>query len=732
MNIRLIGLGDVGHEVVVACTQYFQTKQIVNLLESKKVVKLTTKEYTETLNNLRGTTNNAEAATCGVSCSSPEALRSLRRALAYLFFGGPDDEFDQRSHEMLEADAPDLNISAAGRPYIEFLQGLYANLAKVPGLRNTFRTHLNTGIFAHQAFLRAQEPLLGKDWLITPDLPVEEAGLKSRFSSIGREMMRRILKSKYNKRERLTKGLGLVSAEVPVDVVAIAFSVGDSFGGSGADELAHGMREILQELNHNRIVALIGLAVYERNVDVLDGRYVGDYLRINRESNGFDGLIARSRVPDAIQGFGPILATIAMASDPRVIQIDNPDANQLQRDFGKSLVSCGHGHSATSGDGPGQPQLLTLYNHAKADLFKHHANQTPFDMLKVFQDMVKEIRQAVPTWKPPRWVERLLANPNQLGNIECETARKVVAYVGYDDNMSGNQINQLREALARDFPRARTVLYKYRVGDVVMWAGKPLALPAAPVSPAPGSPDEQSGKPAATGKPSPGSAATEVSSTAGKGASASRPTPPVVPGLPLMLAPSGLQPHVALFVVDSLETVALERFCDYVLNHITVRHRDGRSLSWHGGDALLIKTIILRLLARSLLSIPAAGKEWSPPFADTARSRYLSCPRDTILGEVSEEFLRLLRAAVEEVVVGETLEASALQSEVAKVYETVNTEQMPLLRKSRLHRLEAKDVAEVLGGLNWLCNEELEKRKVTCSLWEAINQETSKTIDSYY
>src|SRR5262249_57185826 len=90
-----------------------------------------------------------------------------------------------------------------------------------------------------------------------------------------------------------------------------------SFGGSGADELAHAIREKLQELNHNRIVALIGLAIYERNVDVLDGRYVADYLRINRDGNGFDGLIARSRVPEAIQGFGPILATIAMASDPR-------------------------------------------------------------------------------------------------------------------------------------------------------------------------------------------------------------------------------------------------------------------------------------------------------------------------------------------------------------------------------------------------------------------------------
>src|SRR5262249_48750719 len=397
MNIRLIGLGDVGQEVVVACSQYFHSRQIVSLLESKKVVKVSTREYADTLNNLRGATNNAEAAACGVSCAAPEALRSLRRALAYLFFGGPHDELEQRGAELLEADEPTRPVSDVGRPHVEFLQGLSATLAKVPGLRNPFRTHLEAGIHAHQASLRSQEPLLGKDWLITPDLPVEEAGLKSRCASIGRELMRRILKSKSNKLERLTQGLGLVSAEVPIDVVAIAFSVGDSFGGSGADELAHAIREILQELNHNRIVALIGLAVYERNVDVLDGRYVGDYLRINRESNGFDGLIARSRVPEAVGAFGPILATIAMASDPRVIQIDNPDANQLQRDFGKSLVSCGHGENATPGEAAGVPQLLTLYHNARADLFRHHTHQAPFALLGLFQDVVKEVRQAVPT-----------------------------------------------------------------------------------------------------------------------------------------------------------------------------------------------------------------------------------------------------------------------------------------------------------------------------------------------
>ena len=114
-----------------------------------------------------------------------------------------------------------------------------------------------------------------------------------------------------------------------------------------------------------------------------------------------------------------------------------------------------------------------------------------------------------------------------------------------------------------------------------------------------------------------------------------------------------------------------------------------------------------------------------------SKSRYLAWPRDTILGGVGGES----PAARDRCRGGGRRRddrAAALQSEVAKVYETVNTEQMPLIRKSRQQRLSAQDVAEVLGGLNWLCNEELEKRQVVCSLWQTISPSCGMRIDSYY
>src|SRR5207249_3737886 len=184
-------------------------------------------------------------------------------------------------------------------------------------------------------------------------------------------------------------------------------------------------------------------------------------------------------------------------------------------------------------------------------------HRAPFDLLNLFRDVVKDLRQAAPTWQPPPWVEKLQTDPAARGLIECETARKVVAYVGYDDAMNGNEINQLREAVAKDFPRARTVIYKYHVGDVATWAGKrpPLALPV-PASQAAAAPaavlhlTEGDFRPAHAAPRSPGAR-------------------PPVPVAPPVLGPRALQPHVALFVVDSLETVALERFCDFMLNHVT-------------------------------------------------------------------------------------------------------------------------------------------------------------------
>ena len=50
-----------------------------------------------------------------------------------------------------------------------------------------------------------------------------------------------------------------------------------------------------------------------------------------------------------------------------------------------------------------------------------------FDLLNLFQEVVKELRQAAPAWKPPPWVEKLQADPAARGLLACETARKLVA-----------------------------------------------------------------------------------------------------------------------------------------------------------------------------------------------------------------------------------------------------------------------------------------------------------------
>ena len=83
----------------------------------------------------------------------------------------------------------------------------------------------------------------------------------------------------------LTHGLGLVFADVPVDVVAIAFSVGDSFGGSGADELAYAIRNHPSGSTTHRIVApSVWLSDEAGMLMCSTGRYVSDYLRVSTET----------------------------------------------------------------------------------------------------------------------------------------------------------------------------------------------------------------------------------------------------------------------------------------------------------------------------------------------------------------------------------------------------------------------------------------------------------------
>jgi hypothetical protein len=675
MNIRLIAVGEAGQRVAADCMTYFRDSHLEGLIESTQVIRLTTGAYVQTFANL--------SAAAQAELRAPERRRALRAALAHLFFCGPPTQLRQRRADLLAhlQEPPPRNgkspappkVPLAPNPHRDFVRSLTERLAAT-GRLDAFLTQLDRGIEAHLTEMTDGARLFGPDSLITPELPltVSERQFRPRHAGIGSQLMARILRSSAG-RDRLTAGLGLVSC--PVDVVVIAFSAGDSFGCVGAELLARSIRETLQELNHNRIVAVIGVAVYEEGSDrALDGRCAGDYLRANRENNAFDGLIARGTAPNPEQGFGPLLATIAMASDPRIIQLNHPDSNQIQRDFGKSLVSAGHSQAVIPTGQPVQANVLTLYQKALANLWANHtlAQALPFqEELRRARD---ELRHASERWEGPGWLDDALAPPQEdrRGAVERKTARKVIAYVGHAEAMPAEQISALKEALLQDFPAARSVVYVYRLGDVQLFTQRPTVPPSGDAPAAP----ETAG---AAGGP----------------------------------APAPLQPHLALFVVDCLETRALERYADFLFRSITVRERpNGRPLDPKNGQFAMARERWLRLIARGLLSIPSVDPAWAPVFADSDKTKLRHAVADTVLGEPDRDFLARFATAVRELVDGEAVHPGTLQQEVTKVYETVNTEQFSLAQRTRQYKLTADDVADVLAGLNWLCNEALDRRRV--------------------
>ncbi len=590
MRIRLIGIGEVGQQVAQVCCKHFQDRQISGLIERVKIVKPTTDPYVATYSGLRGVAQRY--------LGNAEARRTLRRTLSHLFFGGPDAERDQRWEELsgepgeatehaadfcrfveqirqqLQREAPvpagqpaappAAAGAAAGRRGI--IGGLLGGgAAPQPGApvapaqvktgAEAWDDRLKGGFEQQGRELSEGAKLFGVDWLIVPEMPVIDGDWRPRLAGSGRELMRTILASQQQRVQDLLVGLGEVSCDV--DVVAIAFSVGDAFGGSGAEELARAIRKILEKLNRNRVVAILGLAVYEGIDASLDGRYVGPYFRRDREANVFDGLVARKNLPDAIQGMAAILASIGMSSDPGIIQIDNPDANQLQRDFGKSLIACGHAVAdpPAAGAPPAAPTLAQLYERAKRELVAAHT--APFPLGKILDQEVQTLKK-VATFaqvETPPWLKRMTDATIQAGEIERYSGRKVIVYVGYDDSLQGQEIGKLRDLVAQDFPRARAVIYKYHVGNTRIFADR-----------------RRAGGPPAAG-------------VAGVNAS--------------------LRPHLALFVVDCLETLALERVRSYLLNHLVWRDpANGAVVNVAGGNQL-IGRFANRLLSRALLSIPS-------------------------------------------------------------------------------------------------------------------------------
>src|SRR5262249_37750163 len=189
---------------------------------------------------------------------------------------------------------------------------------------------------------------------------------------------------------------------------------------------------------------------------------------------------------------------------------------------------------AEEGAAGGPKQVMQLYDQALNDLYANHCNGD----LRVKSDLEREItklKSSFPTWRQPEWVTAWLRGPP--GSLERSTARKVGVYVGHGvGQLIGSEIQELRARLEVDFPRARTVIYKYELPEAHR-----------------GDEDQPKGR-----RPNP--LGTRLKSWLFQPLEDEAPklrTPRPRPR-PSVIEP--LKAHVAVFLIDSVETEAVYRF----------------------------------------------------------------------------------------------------------------------------------------------------------------------------
>jgi hypothetical protein len=392
MRLRLIGLGDAGELVLAGCCRYFQSRGLNQFLERRVVLKITTGPFALAANALTGL--------AGMALQTPQERLEMRRGLAYLFFGGQataQGVRDRLGHLRNPDKAPPEERSALHQ--LRQVEARLQNAESKQAFWNLLDFHLSDPIVGHVPAVAAQNDWLEPDNLLAPDQPLLNAAFTPNAAIIGRELCQAFLLDQ-RRRWRLLDGLGHAGSRL--DVVVVAFSLNQSFGGEGAEVIARAVRRVLEYPEANRIVAVLGFGVHDAASN-LDGKYVGDYFRADRRGNGFDGLMTRPDGPHAGEQLGQVLAAIALSSDPATLQIDNPDSNQVQRDFGKSLVSFGYAESggiAVGGGVNGGP-LIDLYNAALADWNAHHCLDLAGHPL---QQMIAARWGAQPPWnngQPP-------------------------------------------------------------------------------------------------------------------------------------------------------------------------------------------------------------------------------------------------------------------------------------------------------------------------------------------
>lgn len=732
MNIRIVAVGQKAETTTQDAVRHLRALELDDrIIEKVRVLKLTTAPYCKLYNRLEQMAKEHLAR-------HPHGRQCLRRTLGHIFYG-LEGSLDERLADVKDQKA--MADEKLSRAIIGF-QKCFRSLAKEQKLQ--FTLAIQEFVKQHQEELQTNDELFGKSSLIVPDIPlVETKACYPRNAGVGTKYANRIMRDE-KKRQELLRGLGVTNdprGEQGVDVVVIVFSMNDAFGGEGARIICNHIRETLEDPDANRIVATVGFGLYDESSNAhIDGRYFGSHMKIDEDRRDkFDGLLTHPHNKEAGQRLADVLMMYGLSADRESKHIDNPDSNQIQRDCAMSTSAVGVAKVEGS-----FRSLVELYQRAKQDCFRSH-DLKELSFMPTLRTQVAELQQAYPDWECPRWLAKLTSKERAFGDMLQETARKLIIYVGHNNEVPGPQFYELRRLIQSDFPRARTVIYKYSLSNEKSPLIKENLLESegdAETKAAQEPPEETTAKTQAPEKE-----ADKQATPVKKKRKARRKEKEKDPKED-KVGPHHVPTHLGIFVVDSFEPVAAERITKWLEEHVTIKDaiaQDGASNAYketvsRTGQAVYefeshsiheprttlypdqsttkakARNLKHTMIARALISKPGIDSMWGPDFF--ARDlRTASCADGSVQGGLDEQFCKKFQMVASCLVgEGESSPENVLLQETSAASETVRTVQSTLKQEALNSHKTSEWIANVLAGLNWVCNETIPRRKVQRSV----------------
>lgn len=461
MKIELITIGENCIHYVAPILRAFKENGYDDSLIKVSSIKCCDRHYVKTYNNCVNTIQDATNRLLTLA-----EKQALEASLRWYFHGeeaATDNDSLARWNEHFRhgnlADNQDAIIGIRPIPQVltvrhQIFQDLCSRYPEI--------VEIITGNITEYSTIQEEQKEYAKWKTYLPLWPLcgNESDLK--LNANGAELMESILSTCG---EEIFHGLGHVAGGSTTDIVVVLTDLENGFGQGGATKLIADVRRRLEAPGANRMVAFIACGLFSGNNERF-APFAGDYTSIGSSTDSlalYDGLWPLNQETEGIdQLLVNALLTITKSSDYRNQPWNAPDSSQIVRDFGKNLIQFSFAKEAPNNPNRTQPEqrLTSLFEQAYQ---RYLSNCTAIQCT----DTLNDIRRAAlglfrlhPEWKAPALFKPLQEEREHFaGHIERFSAKKLILFVGSDQEIQPCDLDSLRQRAIESFPNANIVIY---------------------------------------------------------------------------------------------------------------------------------------------------------------------------------------------------------------------------------------------------------------------------------